>query len=550
MSRCKRYTRCRSQHLNLSTATFAILLYTLAILGFASFYSNPAPDGSYENLQRTKKSETVEALSAYEAKTASGILARFLENKPKCKNGLPDLLDRPTITNEKLEVVLANKVETVSGTTAISIKKTKRKQQKHPDYLDKVPISTPSLKNGNLTLNKLTTLSKISQTINDALQYNTIGIDNSRWKGSVTGLDDLLQLPRHDPSSSDLPINPHNFRYILNPVDLCTRGREPFLLAYVHTAPSNFRQRMAVRRTWGNGRYYDESFRLVFFLGKPLKEGEQERVSAEAYRYGDIVQEDFVDSYVNLTYKAVAALKWISEHCSHATYVLKADDDIFVNMFALLAIVKRRSDIFGNPIRLPSQPQHLRPRHSPNNFKKSSIRPENSLSPPKKSPNRMQNLSDSLENLTDRPKLAFNRPKGTILCAIQERLPVMRWGKWRIDRDYWKDDIYPPFCAGAAYVMTSDVIAALYRESLSVPNYVIDDVYVTGFLVMRLRHVTRVQLSQFYALFRVKPLDDVTESEWREKFIFYHSKSHDEYSTTWRRLVAIYYQELNEAISM
>ncbi len=30
------------------------------------------------------------------------------------------------------------------------------------------------------------------------------------------------------------------------------------------------------------------------------------------------------------------ALKWISEYCSNVTYLLKIDDDIVVNIFALL----------------------------------------------------------------------------------------------------------------------------------------------------------------------------------------------------------------------
>ncbi|CAF4993972.1 unnamed protein product, partial [Rotaria magnacalcarata] len=58
--------------------------------------------------------------------------------------------------------------------------------------------------------------------------------------------------------------------------------------------------------------------------------------------YQDIVQEDFLDSYRNLTHKAVMALKWISTYCSQASYILTTDDDMIVNTFMLLKHLKFR----------------------------------------------------------------------------------------------------------------------------------------------------------------------------------------------------------------
>jgi len=53
-------------------------------------------------------------------------------------------------------------------------------------------------------------------------------------------------------------------------------------------------------------------------------------------RVCSIVKADFQDSYRNLTYKAMSALSWISRHCNNTRYVLKTDDDAYVNMRALL----------------------------------------------------------------------------------------------------------------------------------------------------------------------------------------------------------------------
>ena len=35
----------------------------------------------------------------------------------------------------------------------------------------------------------------------------------------------------------------------------------------------------------------------------------------ESARYGDIVQTDFLDSYRNLTLKAVSWMRWVVAHC-------------------------------------------------------------------------------------------------------------------------------------------------------------------------------------------------------------------------------------------
>jgi hypothetical protein len=46
----------------------------------------------------------------------------------------------------------------------------------------------------------------------------------------------------------------------------------------------------------------------------------------------DIVQEDFLDSYRNVSLKSAAMLKWSYTYCPSAKYTLKGDDDMFVNI--------------------------------------------------------------------------------------------------------------------------------------------------------------------------------------------------------------------------
>ena len=42
-----------------------------------------------------------------------------------------------------------------------------------------------------------------------------------------------------------------------------------------------------------------------------------------------------MDTYENLTYKAVLGLRWIIDHCQQAKFVLKIDDDVQVKKVGL-----------------------------------------------------------------------------------------------------------------------------------------------------------------------------------------------------------------------
>ena len=139
--------------------------------------------------------------------------------------------------------------------------------------------------------------------------------------------------------------NPHPFKYSLVTKTVC-KDKDIFLIVYVHTAPSHYKRRMVIRETWGNPKFYsDVTVRAVFVMGKTFDKPEvQSSLEYESEQYGDIIQEDFLDSYKNLTYKGIGALKWITNYCSHAKFVLKTDDDIFVNTFTLLRHLKSLHD--------------------------------------------------------------------------------------------------------------------------------------------------------------------------------------------------------------
>ena len=62
----------------------------------------------------------------------------------------------------------------------------------------------------------------------------------------------------------------------------------------------------------------------------------------ESLRFNDIVLFDFIDSYRNMTLKHLSGFSWLDQQCGpkRDLFVLKADDDVFVETFDLIRNLK------------------------------------------------------------------------------------------------------------------------------------------------------------------------------------------------------------------
>ena len=138
---------------------------------------------------------------------------------------------------------------------------------------------------------------------------------------------------------ADHIVNPHPFTYHINNENICNDNTDT--LIWIHTAPNQFRHRMFLRDTWANPAHFRKrNVSLVFFLGMsnlPLIQG---KIEYESESYNDIVQETYIDSYRNLTYKAIGGCKWTSTYCKSAKLILKADDDAVINVYSLFRHVE------------------------------------------------------------------------------------------------------------------------------------------------------------------------------------------------------------------
>ncbi|XP_054452099.1 beta-1,3-galactosyltransferase 2-like [Anoplopoma fimbria] len=212
------------------------------------------------------------------------------------------------------------------------------------------------------------------------------------------------------------------FPYIINEPDKCAGSRPaPFLVLLISTEARQVEARIAIRQTWGNESVAPAlGFIRLFLLGK--NEGElgllqQRMLEAESRRYHDIIQQDFLDSYKNLTIKTLMGMNWVAIHCPQAGYVMKTDSDMFVNTEYLVYKL---------------------------------LRPELNLKKNYFTGNNMRGF-------------APNRNKNS---------------KWYMPPELYPGEKYPTFCSGTGYVFSGDLARKIYRVSLRIHQLHLEDVYV------------------------------------------------------------------------
>lgn len=237
-------------------------------------------------------------------------------------------------------------------------------------------------------------------------------------------------------------ISPDSYHYLLNQPAVC-RDRSPFLVFLVPVGPQEAAAREAVRRTWGSS---GRDTVTLFFTGLPeggQGSGAQEELEEESRQQADIIQVNFVDSYHNLTIKTMLMMRWLDTHCPTASYAMKVDADIFVNVFRLLGRLRsspRHGFITGSVIR------DGRPRRDPNS-------------------------------------------------------------KWYVSEELYHEDSFPPYVSGAGYVFSADLAARISWASRFVRLIPLEDVYVGLCLrVLGVRPVYSYSLPSFRNLFEIRNL--------------------------------------------
>ncbi|XP_028913919.1 lactosylceramide 1,3-N-acetyl-beta-D-glucosaminyltransferase [Ornithorhynchus anatinus] len=143
-----------------------------------------------------------------------------------------------------------------------------------------------------------------------------------------------------------------SYQYLINHEEKC-HAQDVLLLLFVKTSPENQNRRDAIRETWGNERYVrtqlNANIKTLFALGRPAnplhRERLQRKLQAEDVEHNDIIQQDFADTFHNLTLKLLMQFRWVNRYCPHAKFIMSADDDIFIHMPNLVAYLQSLEQI-------------------------------------------------------------------------------------------------------------------------------------------------------------------------------------------------------------
>lgn len=232
--------------------------------------------------------------------------------------------------------------------------------------------------------------------------------------------------PSNQSRSAKQLVQPERVTTLLSPAGLCgPDAPPPYLLVIICSAVQNFEARAAIRSSWAQDQNTLHNIKIVFLVGQLVNNTHQDELNEEFAHNNDIIQESFIDSYANLTVKSVMLLKWFTQVCDNGDrspqYVMKTDDDMYINLAKLYEIVKT---------------------------------------------NKKPNL------LT-----------GSLICnAIPIKDP---YNKWFVPNYMFSERRYPNYLSGTAYLMQKSVVSKLFKASLDTPVFHLEDIYITGVLARK-----------------------------------------------------------------
>jgi hypothetical protein len=131
---------------------------------------------------------------------------------------------------------------------------------------------------------------------------------------------------------------------ILFPRNIDAERQREKIVCFVMSTPRNRLARSVIRRSWG------QVIRPLFIMGLSDK-ASMSLLENESKVFDDIIVEDFVDTYSNLTIKTAFAMKHFMRHFNNSKYFMKIDDDVFLNPKNLYSFLKSehrpRNSIIG-----------------------------------------------------------------------------------------------------------------------------------------------------------------------------------------------------------
>ncbi|XP_013405714.1 beta-1,3-galactosyltransferase 1-like [Lingula anatina] len=152
-------------------------------------------------------------------------------------------------------------------------------------------------------------------------------------------------------------VNPHDFHYIIKEEKFCEKLSEPpYLLVLICSYHDREYSRLAVRETWGSvsqsqswvdGRPLNQAVKILFFVGTHIVSSWNKKIAHESQIHSDIILEDYTESPFNASIKTIGAFKWAAAFCPQAKYVLKVEEDVFIDIPKVLDILSHSNTVYG-----------------------------------------------------------------------------------------------------------------------------------------------------------------------------------------------------------
>nr|XP_019962996.1 PREDICTED: beta-1,3-galactosyltransferase 2-like [Paralichthys olivaceus] len=177
---------------------------------------------------------------------------------------------------------------------------------------------------------------------NRLLNWNNL----SKLKVNLSEIKETTQSPTALPTVAPTGIQyhqayPRNYHFIMDNPEVC-KTKTPFLVLMVPVAPRNVEARDAIRQTWGNRSLVQGQVVITLFmlgLSGDADVQQQEKIQQENLQHHDLIQSNFMDTYLNLTIKTMVIMDWLATRCPTAAYAMKIDSDMFLNIDNLVIML-------------------------------------------------------------------------------------------------------------------------------------------------------------------------------------------------------------------
>ena len=273
--------------------------------------------------------------------------------------------------------------------------------------------------------------------------------EKARWFKPVSKYKeaDVLKWLKQQPYSkgkyNDTKVHPKLPKYLIQGKDKCKTEPVDFLF-YFQSLSSNFEKRENLRKTWARtdvNIFRKIKVKVVFIVGETYKKEWTKKLKEESDKYHDIIQGGFNDTFRNISLKVLLMLDWVDHFCPQAKYIVKADDDMFLNPYLMI---------------------------------------ENMIS------------------------LIWRKPKA-LMCHRKKDNSVItdKKSKWFIPENVLPakhKKILPEFCAGYVAIFTGNLVPELRKAALTMPVLPVDDVYLFGFLMKDIKDITIMHSADHFTL--------------------------------------------------